>query len=339
MRGILIPAGPFKAPSCDWKISTGFRAWRKCRKRPSPARCAVSAVHRVHRKAGREVVVETELVLLATGQAPWTWRLPVSSAHDIQCSLDGERIPLPIAAGGQLGNVSFESPGRHVFLVRRSFAIRNEPRREVLSFAVNAVASARVVVDPPAKGQAVPVLAAAGGTRLQPDGGLAGQLGPAERIELAWAEAGNESEPKQAGGSVEGVVLWDIHPAGDRVRAKLTYGAQSSVRLAHAAGLILRSVRILGSSGFVWCENTGTSEWTLHFDPPLDPGGTVEIDCWMPISDSTGMSVPAQARTGPPGPGSRQLPAIIPVGAERYSGLLAAPAGRMDRSPRCRYGQ
>ena len=92
------------------------------------------------------------------------------------------------------------------------------PGGEVLSFAVNAVASARVVVDPPAKGQAVPVLAAAGGTRLQPDGGLAG-LGPAERIELAWAEAGNESEPKQAGGSVEGVVLWDIHPAGDRVRA------------------------------------------------------------------------------------------------------------------------
>ena len=95
--------------------------------------------------------------------------------------------------------------------------------------------------------------------------------------------------------------------------------------LAHAAGLILRSVRILGSSGFVWCENTGTSEWTLHFDPPLDPGGTVEIDCWMPISDSTGMSVPARREPARLAPGRGSFPQSFPSAP---SGTAACSARR-----------
>ena len=90
--------------SFDWRISTGSLAWRKQRI-VAPRSCvrAVSAVHHVRRKTGREVVVETELVLVASGQSPWVWRLPVSGARDIETTLDGRKTRSAIAPGGQVG--------------------------------------------------------------------------------------------------------------------------------------------------------------------------------------------------------------------------------------------
>ena len=300
---------------------------------------AVSAVHHVRRRTGREVVVETELVLFASGKATsWAWRLPVLGARDVETNLDGQKATLAIETGGQTGTVSITRAGRHVLAVRRSFATRTEAGLEVLSFPVNAIASARVLVDPPEKGKAAAVLAATGGTQLQADGLLCGRLGPAEKLELAWAGKGADAAPKQGGGSVEGVILWDIHPAGDRVRTRLTYQSArelGSVRLEHPAGLILRGARVLGSGGFVWCESTGKGEWALHVDPPLEAGGTIEIDSWMPIEVSANAAGRPALEVALLESGPRQLPAIVPVGAERFSGALGARrpgewTGRLD---------
>ena len=45
------------------------------------------------------------------------------------------------------------------------------------------------------------------------------------------------------------------------------------------------AARVLGSAAYVWCESAGKDEWVLHVDPPLEAGGTIEIDCWMPFDD------------------------------------------------------
>ena len=51
----------------DSRILTDCRAWRKRTPCPASRLRAISAVHRIGRKIGRDVVVETELVLVASG--------------------------------------------------------------------------------------------------------------------------------------------------------------------------------------------------------------------------------------------------------------------------------
>ena len=110
------------------------------------------------------------------------------------------------------------------------------------------------------------------------------------------------------------------------------------MRLSHPAGLILRCARVLGSGGYVWCESTGKDEWALHVDPPLEAGGTIELDCWMP-SEHIGTRAGRPGRgAGEAGAALRQLPAIQPIGAERYSGSLGVRrpgdwTGRLEPSP------
>ncbi len=300
---------------------------------------AVWASHRVRRKTGREVVVETELRLVAAGQAPWTWRLPVSGARDIETSLDRRKTPLSIEPGGQFGEVAIPRSGNHLLTVRRSFATKSEAGFEVLSFPVNAFASARVVLDAPEPGARAPELTATGGTHVEADGTLVGGLGPAERIALRWAvDAGGASELKGGTASVEGLILWDINLGGDRVRTRLTYQSSrelESVRLGHPEGLILRGARVVGSSGFVWCESRGKDEWALHMDPPLEAGGTIEVDSWMQFEIS-GTGVDSQKPNGGDARAvARRLPGVQPIGAERYSGSLGARrpgdwTGRLD---------
>ena len=288
---------------------------------------AVSAVHHIRRKTGREVVVETELALVASGQSPWVWRLPVSGAREIEATLDGRKTALSIAPGGQVGVVAIPGSGDHILAVRRSFATNSEAGFEVLSFAVNPIARAHVLVDAQAPGEAAPVLAATGGTQVQADGTSSGRLGPAERVELRWAESGAQSEQKQGSFSLEGLTLWDIEAAGDRVRTRLLYQSSRelrSMRLSHSSGLILRGARVLGSGGFVWCENSGQHEWALHFDQPLAAGATIEIDCWMPLENfdvRTGRRAPFAEKAGA---AVRELPTVQPIGAERYNGSLGA---------------
>ena len=95
------------------------------------------------------------------------------------------------------------------------------------------------------------------------------------------------------------------------------------MRLLHPEGLIFRGARVLGSAGFVWCENTGKDEWVLHVDPPLEAGGTIEIDSWMPFESRAAEGERPKSAGEDSGAALRQLPGIQPIGVERYSGSLA----------------
>jgi hypothetical protein len=222
-------------------------------------------------------------------------------------------------------------------MIRRSFATRNEAGDESLDFPVNALSSARIVVAPPAAGEQAPVLAAIGEAQRQEDGTVAGVLGPVDQIGLRWHQ-GAPSGHRQASATVEGLILWDITPAGDRIRTRLTYQSPDellSLRLSHPDGLILRSARLIGSPRLLWSEKTGNGEWTLHVDPPLKTGETIELDCWMPLEAPRAQAAKPGAERSGPALALRELIGVRPIGVERYSGALGVRrpgdwTGRLD---------
>jgi hypothetical protein len=299
-----------------------------------PSLRAVSAVHHIRRRIGRTIVVDTELEIVASGKMPHAWRVPVSGARDIEARLDGKEVPVAIAPGGERGEITIPATGSHALLIRRSYTTRNDAGFDSLVFPVNALASARVVVDRPEEGEQAPVLSAIGGTQLQADRTVAGLLGPAAQIGLRWHEGGE----RKALATVEGLILWDITPAGDRIRTRLTYQSPNelaSLRLLHPGGLILRSARVRRSDGFVWSEKTGKDEWTLHVDPPLEPGETIELDCWMPLEASRAPAAKPGAKAGEASALLRELAGVQPIGVERYNGALGVRrpgdwTGRLD---------
>ena len=169
-----------------------------------------------------DIVVDSEIELVASGSEPLAWRIPVSSARDIEATLDGEWLPISIEPGGVMGTLAISRAGSHLLRIHRLAAARTEAGFEMLSLPVNPMPSARVVVEPPRDGMNHGELNALGVTRLRSDGTLSGRLGPIDRIEVRWPKP-NPTEVASRLGTVEGLVLWDINPAGDRVRCRLTF--------------------------------------------------------------------------------------------------------------------
>ncbi len=286
---------------------------------------AVGAVHRVAPKSDVDVVVESQFELVATGRSPFAWEFPVSSARDIQVTLNGKRLPVSIAPGGVTAKVAIPEGGNHLLSIRRSVLMNREDGRESISLAVNAVPTARVVVQPREDGGQGGALIAGGKTELQPDHTVIGRLGPADRVEVYWgmpAGAPGNVAPE----NVEGLLLWDITPAGDQIRARFTFHGprkRSTIRFAHQQGLILRSARASGSIDAVCEEDTTTGEWVVHVDPAFQSGSAIELDCWLPIEaerDNGGGK--AWLANGQPGGLLHILPRLAPTGVRRYSGSL-----------------
>jgi hypothetical protein len=285
---------------------------------------AVSALHRVARNGPRDIVIDSEFELVAFGAPPFAWRIPIASARNIEATLDGKWLPIAIEPGAMMGSVTIPGAGSHRLRIHRSVAARTEAAFERLSLPVNALPSARVVVESPRDGLEQGEVNAAGGTELQADGSLAGGLGPADRIEVRWPKP-NPAAAARAGGTVEGLILWDIHPAGDRVRWRFTFHQShelSTIRFAHPSGLILRSGKPDAAVDAIWDENAGQDEWTLHVDPPLQPGSTIELDCWMPANVTPEDRGKPPAESGVAGGALRRLPRLQPIGVERYSGSV-----------------
>ncbi len=301
---------------------------------------AVSASHRVARKSALDIVVDSEIELVAFGRAPFAWRIPVSSARDIEATLDGEWLPISIEPGGVMGTLAISRAGSHVLRIHRSALVSADAGFEKLSLPVNAMPSARVVVEPPREGANHALLNALGGTRLQSDRSLDGRLGPADRIEVRWPMP-EPAAAARASGVVEGVILWDINPAGDRVRSRFTIHQPhglSTIRFAHQPGLIFRSGRTDATVEAFWEENIGQDEWTLRVDPPLAAGSTIELDCWMPRGSMRGDGAKPPAAGDFADGAVRRLPRLQPIGVERYSGSVGVRrpgdwTGRFDPIP------
>jgi hypothetical protein len=324
----------------------------------------VSASHRVSRKSAGDIVVESELDLLATGQGPFSWSFPVSGARDIVATLDGKRLPILIQPGGARAAVTLPRSGSHLLRIERSAAAEMADGVETLKLPVNAMPVARVVLEPSRDGQGTGELLARGRVQLRDDQSLVGQLGPAEAIEVRWAKP-DSAALARATGTVQGLILWDITPAGDRLRARLDYHRReevSIIRLAHQPSMILRSARAAGATDIYWEDDAAKSEWILRALPPLPASSAIELDCWMPLElerksplegerksplegeRKSPLELPRQAGSEAPlfaGRASeevRRLPYLVPLGVERYSGLLGVRrpgdwTGRFDPSP------
>ncbi len=302
---------------------------------------AVGAVHRVARKSAFDVDVESEIELVASGRAPFAWAFPVISARDIEVTLDGKRQPVSIKPGGASGEVALPQTGKHLLRIQRSVATRIEDGLECLRLPVNAMPAARVVVAPREDGRQDAELIVRGGSALEADHTLIGRLGPADRVEVRWGKPAGAGVDI-ASGNVEGLLLWDITPAGDRIRARFTSHHPrklSTIRFAHHEGLILRSVRVPGSVDTFCEEDAKKGEWTLHVDPPLQTGSTIELDCWLPLeSTQTDGSGNSGSIAGLTAGLSRSLPRLQPMGVEMYSGSLGVRrpgdwTGRFDPLP------
>jgi hypothetical protein len=289
-----------------------------------PSVRAASASHRIVRQDARNVLVESEYELEVRGKSPSAWMFPVSATRDIEATLDGNRQAISIKPGGDRAVLELPTPGRHVLRLRRLAGIRPEGDWDVLRVPISPIPVAAVVVEPARAGAGEAQLTAWGRIERRGDQTLVGRLGPADKIEIRWPKLRPDSAARE-NGHIDGLVLWDIHPAGDRLRARLRVQQIQDgavLRIRHDPRLILRSAQVSNLVNGFWVESVSHDEWTLHAEPPIGPDSEISIDCWMPIapehSQHGALAAAGSVRRLP----ARRMPRIKPVGFERYSGVF-----------------
>jgi len=295
-----------------------LKAWAEAgRGGPDEGLVARSALHRVRPRGEGEAVVESRYELSGGGPGPAEWRLPVGGARDLAASLDGKDVPVLVRPGGEVAAVRVPGAADCVLEFRRVVDRRRAGQAAGFVLPINAVATARVAVEPAAGSDRVEVRSARGAIR--PDGGGAeGALGPADRLDVRWpgpdATDRAEGAGGGGGGSVEGALLWDSVLAGDRVLARLTYarpGGTATIRLAVDPGTAVRAASIPGLIAARWRGTAERPEWVASVDPPLGDGEFIAIELWRPAPP---------ARPGEPA--RRSPPRIEPLGVDRVAGVL-----------------
>ncbi len=273
----------------------------------------VGASHHLSWSGQREVLVESELELRATGEA--TWKLPVGGAREISAVLDGRAVPVFIEAGGQQAAIALPAAGSFKLLARRTLDVTGDEPTVALDFPVNPHPGARLVVDRPGRFGTLKLSTARGRLETANDRLTAG-LGPADHALLRWGD--NDAAAAQAAGVVmDGTLLWDIMPAGDLLQARFTCRTAarqlSSLSFQIEKGLIPRLVQV---PGLIASTTLGTDKqlvWTMRFDPPLHDKSELQIEMWRPIvNEPDGRDVAL----------TRRLPRVEPLGVEKYAGLL-----------------
>lgn len=281
---------------------------------PGPGLAALAATHRVSWQGAGGVVIESEIELAVEGTEPARWTFPVGKARDISASLDDVEIPVQIQPGSREARVSVAGAGRKVLRLRRFVTPRRLHDAEAISLPINTLAAARVEIRSGPAGRRIEVPNARGALASRA-GGAAGNLGPADRLEVRWVLP-NDQGRIPTSGSMDGLILWDAEPAGDRVRARLTYRNPegiSVVRLRLEPGVVVRSSSIPGGSDIsVYATNQGI-EWVAHVDPPLPDGATIRLELWRPHASRTETAESAE----------QTMPRIEPLGVESYSGAVA----------------
>lgn len=301
----------------------------------SPGPIVVDARHRVARSASREVVVISDYAL-KTGREPATFVFPVSGAWDIQATIDDEAVPVAIAPGGENGVVSLAADRTSQLRIRREGAPTRDGPAEIFSIRINPSPRAKLTLEQPPEVRPVQRLDARGAVVAKGNQTIEAELGPMDRIEIGWTA----SEPvvSQLGATVESLILWDLDPAGERVRARLTYHPRrrvSTIRIALDPGLAPRSIQVPGLVDSTWGGTPENPEWIARVDPPIQDRTTIELDFWRPLQG--GPAEPAE-----PGATSGSLrlrfPRVEPRGVDLGPGLLAVRrpghwTGRLESPP------
>jgi|GEM_PF-1275651 len=297
---------------------------------PPASLAATAAVHRIRWQGHEALTVESELTLAATGNGYAKWTFPVGEARALTASIDGNEVPVRIDPGGKTaavvepGEDESEKTRTVRLLLRRTVVPRRGDGVDTLILPINRVATARIEVapHPGALHAELPNVRGQVDDRGK-DGGLTGRLGPVDHVDVRWTPPG-EARPPTASGSVEGLYLWDAVPAGDRVRARLTYRNSAGtpvVRVRLDPGAVVRDFSIPGDVDVSLEGSPSRPEWVARIDPPLPDGATVSLDVWRP-----GAASPATAEAGEAArsvPAARTMPNVEPLGVERAGGSLA----------------
>ncbi|HEX8200151.1 MAG TPA: hypothetical protein VF590_06660, partial [Isosphaeraceae bacterium] len=296
-----------------------LRAWAAAQRpdpRPEGSIAATAARHRVRLDAEGDAIVESRYELRVDGAGARSWDVPVGEARDLAATLDGRGVPILIRPGGWTAVVAVAGAGRHDLVVRRSLPPRLTETGQVLRLPISPMATARAEVERPAPGLSIELpgargpVAAAGAT-------IEAELGPVDLLEVHWMPRAQADRSGRLE-AVEGLLLWDVEPAGDRLRARWTVrnpGGADRFRLGLDPGLVVRSAAI-PAPGVVdagWLGSASAPEWVARFDPPLPDGATLTVELWRPA-----------AAGGPEGAdrSTARLPRVEPLGVGRSAGLM-----------------
>jgi hypothetical protein len=307
-------------------------------KQPAGEILLTAATHRIFWPGDHEAVLQSDLELRALGTTATVWRVPIKGIHEISATLDGRPAPVMIEEEGQQASIPIPGPGRFRIHFRGSKTAINDGTSESIDFPVNPMPTARLVVDRPPR--PIRFVSVRGGTRTQADQSIAAELGPTNRVELRWGDP--EPSPVPSSGTVESLLLWDIEPAGDRLRGRFTYHGQRrlpALSFRVDPGLVPRAINIPGIVSTSWSGNKEQPLLTAWMDPPLQDGAMIELDVWRPAASHA--AVPPANITGSSIEGERSprlLPLVEPIGIERYTGLLGVRrpghwTGRLDSVP------
>jgi hypothetical protein len=285
-----------------------LRAWAGLAAGPGPESTvtATDVEHRIGRRSGTVVSVESRFALVLEGDSPAAWELPLGSSREVTGELDDHPIAPDVQPGGRAFRVWVQKPGRHTLVVRRQVDLEPRDGGFDLDLPVNPVATALVTCT---TGDDRPELTGArGALRSGPEGQSVG-LGPGERLQARWSPAGGgRTEAPRI--MAEGLLLWDAGPAGDGVHARFTYRTTrsiSEIRVRVGSGVIVRSAQVPNLVDTRFQEGSPGKTWIAHVDPPLSGAISFQLDLWQ-----------SRKRGG----GPRVLPRIEPVGVDVAGWIL-----------------
>lgn len=291
---------------------------------------ATDALHRVETVSDRSVRISSVFSLVVHGDDPAEWRIPMAGAWEIRATLDGQFYPIRLEDEGRIGLVIIRGSGNHRLRVDRVMGPDVSHRGSKLIVPINPIPRADVElhatgVDSFSLKEEISVLAARPSDTPT-------SIGPKTEIEVIGPSA--KTKDSSVAEDVNGLILWDALPAGDRVRLRLApSGADpiAEVKLRLDADVRVRMVdrhRVLRSAPE---ERGGTLEWLAAFDPPCTRNFPVEIELWRSRAEGgIGQAEP------------RRLPRIAVIGRSLqgviafrrpgdWSGRLEAPGGLGSR--------
>lgn len=276
----------------------------------------IDAVHEL-RFLGDEIELVSRVEVSLDGPGPLPWSLSVGALPIESVELDGLKTAATVNASGDVAQVWIQGEGRHQVRIRRLFPNPRATGQRQIIVAIPPVLTAQARWLASQDPLPLTLKSTRGGSSTHPDGTTVVALGPTPRIEIRDQIQG-DLPGAASRADVEGTLLWDAEPSGDRVRARLAYGNLDEVpeiRVHLGAGLRVQSASMMGLVQWRLEVASGGAVWVGQLDPPSSGANTLTLDLWRPAPTSEPDQGAAMSR-------SRTLPKVDPEGVASYVGTL-----------------